>query len=363
MKIAFFTNHINEIGGVERVICNLSNYFCDVYNYDVDVISFFPCERETPAFKFNDKVKLIYCNYKDENCNKITLHTKRIKKVRELFENKDYDYIISTNPFFNIYILKNDKYINSKVIACEHGKYDSIKNFWRKLTKYFYKRAYKTVFLSNEEVKLFKENSNLKNVISIPNGIEIDNDFKEDIKREKEIISVGRYCEEKAFHKLIDIFYKLSKRNSHWTLKIVGDGELKADISKMVKDYGLEDRVKLVPFDTNIKKYYKRASIFAMSSISEGFPMVLLEAMAEGLPCIAFNIKDCFEDMIKNNENGFLIEPFNEEKYVESLEKIINDENKLKEFSLNAKKNVEKYSLGNIAGIWKNLFEDKIGGV
>ena len=97
-----------------------------------------------------------------------------------------------------------------------------------------------------------------------------------------------------------------------------------------------------------------------MTSRSEGFPMVLLEAMASGLPCVAYDCPTGPRVVIEKGENGFLIEDGNVDSFVQKLELLIEDENLRIKMGINAQESVKKYDLESIMQQWKSLFESLV---
>ena len=146
-------------------------------------------------------------------------------------------------------------------------------------------------------------------------------------------------------------------KNKRIKLYIIGDGQEYNNLNNLVNDLGLNDRVFLTGYKNKqeIEKYLLNSSIFLMASVSEGLPMVLLEAMSYGVPCIAFETDSGVNDIIENNKNGFVIKNRNEEEYINKINNLINDKNKLKGFSKKAKETSYKFSKKEILNIWYSV--------
>lgn len=114
----------------------------------------------------------------------------------------------------------------------------------------------------------------------------------------KKFLAVGRFSRlHKGFDLLIESFRIFAESNKEWTLDIVGEGVEEPTYRKMIKKYRLEDRIHIHPFTNHIQDYYSEAQIYVLSSRWEGMPLVLMEAMAHGLPIITSELAVCQEIM------------------------------------------------------------------
>ena len=137
--------------------------------------------------------------------------------------------------------------------------------------------------LAKETIEKVARNKNIK---VIPNPVKEVQLFPE-IPRENIIINIGRMVPEKGQEYLIQAFAKLDATN--WKLVILGDGRLRGNLEKQIIDLGLTGKIIMPGAINDIDEWLARSSIFVLSSISEGFPNSLMEAMAAGLPCISFD--------------------------------------------------------------------------
>ena len=143
-----------------------------------------------------------------------------------------------------------------------------------------------------------------------------------------------------------------------WQLIIVGDGILKPEIETKIKALNLQDSVILKPFTKEIEKEYLSASIYAMSSHFEGFPMVLIESISYGLAPISFDIKTGPSDIIADNQSGFLVKDNDLQGYADKLITLMCDENLRANFGTKAKALVsERFGKDAVLKLWEELFE------
>ena len=124
----------------------------------------------------------------------------------------------------------------------------------------------------------------------------------------KRFLAVGRFSRlHKGFDLLIDAFHLFAQKNSEWVLDIVGEGDEESLYRAKINEYKLEDRILLHPFTNNIQTYYSQAQVYVLSSRWEGFGLVLVEAMAHGLPVISSDLptsKEIMGDFALYFQNG-----------------------------------------------------------
>jgi glycosyltransferase involved in cell wall biosynthesis len=211
------------------------------------------------------------------------------------------------------------------------------------------------VTLTKQDAENYKKKFSAKNTICIPNPVTINTNEKSTLK-EKVVLAVGRYSYQKGFDLLLDAWNEV--HNNGWKLRIVGSGEMEFILKEKIKLYGLHDSVELLPITKNIVEHYKNASIYVMSSRHEGLPLVLIEAMAMGLPIISFDCETGPRDIIENNVTGVLVPPLDVNQLAIELECLIMDENKRSLFSNNALKLVKKFEITEIVDSWEKLFKE-----
>ena len=189
--------------------------------------------------------------------------------------------------------------------------------------------------------------------ISIPNPNTYEN-IEIIPHKEPILLFVGRLDNRsKKLFTLIDIWYRLCKLYPQWKLIIVGDGPDKDVLINKAKD------ISYIVFKgyQDPREYYEKASIFCMTSIFEGFPMCLTEAMQFGCVPIAFDSFSAVYDIIKPGETGELVKSFDKKEYVGKLIHLIDDETYRKKLSKNAFQYVKRYDIANILPKWIELIE------
>ena len=152
---------------------------------------------------------------------------------------------------------------------------------------------------------------------------------------------------------LIRAFSNIKRKD--WKLLLIGEGQLRSHYEKLIIDLKIEESIKLVGNVQDVSKYYNTAKIFVLPSNFEGFPNALIEAMSFGLACIATNCPSGPSEIIKDNENGFLI-PVNDQMDLEKKLQLLIDNSELqKQFSLKAVESTALFDAAYIADNWKEL--------
>lgn len=350
-KINIFLKDITESGGGERVCANLANAFCS--DYEVEIFSFYK-SQPNPIYELNKKVKITYLSPYD---------LKNAKGFKKIFLKSFCRYFLSLKIIFHFrqkndeILLANDGYF----VPFFKNKALKYLRIWHikapKKKKMVFNRFNTIIILSSKELEKWKKWH--KNIQVIPNFLPFISPKESDLSQ-KVVLSVGRMDkgDQKGFFRLIDIWdiVQKSKKYKEWKLHIVGDGILKEEIQDKIKIKKLEKSIILKPFIKEIEKEYLKASIYALTSHFEGFPMILLESSNYGIPSVAFDINTGPSDIIENKKNGFLISNNNLSDFVEKIQNLMDDENLRKKMGQYAKEKVKNnFSEYIIVQNWKKI--------
>ena len=184
-----------------------------------------------------------------------------------------------------------------------------------------------------------------------------DKKLEEELSKEKYCISVGRLSEPKDYETTIKAFKCLKERGIKEKLFIIGDGDLKEKLNKLIKELELEEQIFLLGMKENPYLYMKNADILIHSSRKEGFPMVLLEGMCIGVPIICSNFKTGAYELIEKEKNGEMFEIGNHEDLANKIESLLKNNELRKNYSEKSKKFVEKFYIEKIMNEYKNFIE------
>lgn len=169
------------------------------------------------------------------------------------------------------------------------------------------------------------------------------------------IVSAGRLHPVKGFDLLIKSFAQIAEKCTGWNLLILGDGEQREKLLKLIEKEGLTHRIAMPGRKKNIYDYFRACDLYVLSSRSEAFGNVLIEAMACGLPVVSFDCPYGPGEIIEHEINGILVPELDTEKLAVSLERIIKDHKKRERLAFAGKKSVGRFDEHKIDAQWENL--------
>lgn len=315
-------------GGIERVVSTLANELCSDYHIEILVKdepkSFYVLNDRVNINTINVYLKLDMISRVKRACSLFFSLLVSIIKLRSYFSKHSYDYIYVTTPLSFLECLFTFR-VSNKIIASEHGARDNYNGIY-KLIKYAYKLAKVYVLPTTEDYAYYLSKG--FPVFYVPHLRPSLPYIKTNVGQ-KFVINIGRFTADKRQSLLVRIWSRIISSNpdlNDWVLLLVGQGELKKEIEGLINELELSKNVQIVPPQKNIQDLYTQASIFALTSSSEGFGMVLLEALSFGLPVISFDCPAGPKDIIEDGKDGFLIENDNITLYESKLrELMLND--------------------------------------
>ena len=193
------------------------------------------------------------------------------------------------------------------------------------------------------------------NVAVIHNPLWFNTDTLSTVKNKRALV-VARHTYEKGFDRLFKVWKEVALQHSDWVLDIYGDNNPEYDVEKLAADYGLTHHVQFHKPVKNITDVYKESSVYLMTSRYEGFGMVLIEAMACGVPCVAFDCPSGPGEIIVDGKNGFLVPDDSIEEFMERVCDLIQDESLRSAMGANAKESSASFSIDVIMQQWDALF-------
>lgn len=356
LNICFLSGDMSRTGGTERVLSIIANELSKQKNkFNIHILSI-TNENNTSYFNLENEIKNDrILKSKDVNFKKQYFQV--VKGIRHYIKENNIDILIDVEVIASLFSIPATRFTKTKLISWEHFNFyedngSHLRIYARKLAARF---SNCIITLTEHDKQNYLNNLDIKGKVEyIYNPIEEVDDMECNIKS-KQIISVGRLTYQKGFDMLCDVAKVVLKDNKGWKWLILGDGEDKDKLRSKIKEYGLENKLILKGNVSNVEEYYKNSSLYVMTSRFEGLPMTLLEAKTYKLPIVSFNCLTGPSEIVKNNVNGYLINPENVEAMSNKLNMLMNDENKLKEFSNNAQIDIEKFKLKPIIERWEKV--------
>lgn len=321
MKKIFLVIPTLQQGGAERVASELVNRFSTYPGYQVHLVLL----ADKPLFfEVDDKVHIHQLGVKKTNCFvNLARHGLQLLKLRHLIQKHNPNAVLSFMTRYNIFTLLASSFIDVKVFVSDRSNPNKLlSNRISFLRNVLYPYASGVIAQTDLAKSVLLEKTKHNNIKVIPNPARHVQIYS-NISREKIILNAGRLVPEKGHDYLLKAFAKLKK--SDWKLVILGDGPLRPGLQKLSKELGIEKNICMPGAVKNIDEWYAKASIFAFSSISEGFPNALVEAMSAGLPCISFDCDAGPRDIIVDNQNGLLIPVGDVVQFTAKLQLLIDD--------------------------------------
>lgn len=171
-------------------------------------------------------------------------------------------------------------------------------------------------------------------------------------------ISVGRFDPVKRLPELVRIFSLVLNKLPEATLNLYGYGSDLVNIKKAIEDYKVQDSVFICEYTENVDAVYQSADLMLFSSRSEGFGLVIMEALANGCPVVSYDINYGPSDMIESGVNGFLIKDGNVELFAKKVITLLKDRSKINQMRINASHSALKYNRDDFMLRWEKIIQD-----
>jgi len=308
-------------GGAERVMAVLANGFSES-GYDTTIIS---KAHKSSFYQLGDNVKLVYPKTVVDYKNKVTILLTRLKLYLDIYKYlkaEKPDFVIPFSTTTNGVTIITCKLLGLKVIASEHNNFKLNLNSFKVwvIKRIIYPHARLLTVLTERDRNEYYGKF-MDNVIVMPNPLPLEPaENVGNLLREKIILFVGDLSrwDQKGFDNLLEVFSQISPEYQDWKLVIAGSGN-QSRLKEKIGELGLLENVSILGEVREIRTLFRESSIFALTSKWEGLPMVLLEAMSQGLACIAF---DCFtgpRELITDRRDGILVEDQNLNAFVAGL--------------------------------------------
>ena len=374
MHILYIYAEISIKGGTDKILVEKANYLVN-HGYDVTIVT--ESQMGKPlSFKLEDKVCHIDLDldfgkqYTQGTFRRFLTYSSLMRKYKSRLKkvvNKQRPDIIISAMGRSLSLLSKMDYDGVKIgeahttkmhlrslhlMEQRGGVFNIIAKYMRwKMCRYASKLDAMVLLTPNDE-------EDWKSVVKtcvISNPISF---FPEEGAAlvKKQVIMVGRYNDAKGYDYLIPAWEIVHQRHPDWMLNVYGSGELRDQVIEWIREKHLESTIMMHDPVDNIMEKYLDSSICVLSSRYEGFSLVILEAMACGIPVVSFDCPHGPRNIIKNGDDGLLIEYLNYQALADGICKLIEDDGLRMLFGKNARKNVLRFSKDSIMEQWENLF-------
>ncbi|MHA7819574.1 MAG: glycosyltransferase family 4 protein [Erythrobacter sp.] len=348
-------------GGSERVVTTLANYFAEqgrevgIANFDApDFAPFYPLAEQVELYRLNLPAP------SGGLPAQLWQTARRISALERVYREFKPDAVISFLTKANVMAVLAARRSRVPVIVSERNN-PTIQRFnliWRMARVYTYPKAFSFVTMTKGAADYYPQSQRPRTRI-IPNPVQLPQGWQ-DRRMGNTITAVGRLTGQKQFHLLIEAFASIAAQFPSWNLTIWGEGDLRKDLEEQRARLGLEDRISLPGLTEQPGQWVETADLLVLSSAYEGWPNVIVEAMAAGLPVISFDCEHGVTDMIDDGVSGRLVAQGCVAGLASAMANLLGDAEARQRLAENALKASERYETDVIASQWMQIVEEAL---
>lgn len=355
MKVCYLIQDITTRGGTERTTCCLADEMVR-QGHSVTVVSVFHAYSHV-AYPMDKRVRVVFVadeRYDGEMSmlRRFGLMLKQILRIRRCDALREADVVVSQKLLASL--LACYAGWAHKAMACEHYRYGMYNAAIRRYRNHLYNRFRGLVVLTDNDKQQFEQHG-VKRVFVVENMVSIE-PLPWHGAASKAALSVGRLDKQKGYDLLLEAIAQHKKELTDWRFDIFGDGAERQALIEQRRQLGIEAQVRFLPFTQEIEQEYARHAFYVMSSRFEGFPMVLLEAAAAGLPIVSFNCKEG-PGVLLQHGGGLLVEAENIGRLGDAIVRMATDDALRNTLHTQTGAVVAPYSPEAIYTKWINVFE------
>jgi len=366
-RIVICTDQIYLHGGIEKVMSTKVNYWANLPDVEVVIITS-EQQNNPPRYQLDPRVQLIDLgvNYNRQKSyftgENVLKAAKHFVRQRNLLNKLQPQAMISPSFSFDHFWLP---FIKSEAILIKErhsSRYSDdearqnpslIKKIKLGFFDWIESRYDYIVVLNNDEQRYVHTG----NAVVIPNPITLSDEFAK--LENKQVIAAGRISPVKQFDLLIDAWALVYQYQPDWQLHIYGEDYLdtKAKLDQKIIDLGLNEVIKIKNSVPSLETILSDYSIYAMTSESECFPTVLLEALSVGVPVVSFDCPNGPRNIILDGQDGVLVSQYDIQSFALAMIDMMQNQSKRQKMGTYAKQNVKRFSTQNVMGQWQQLLK------
>lgn len=369
MKLLFFLHSLSS-GGAERVTATLANYWAKK-GWQVTIVTV--TGNESDFYSLDKTIQRIALGLDQASANTLSgllNNAKRVNELRRVLRQIEPSVAISMMSTANCLLALAGSGLPLRKIGSERTYPPALPlgRVWERMRRWCYPRLDVLVAQTEDAADWLRKNAPARAVEVIFNPISFPLEKHEPIVQpyitkqaggigRYTLLAVGRLGKEKGFDTLLDVFASLASRHPNWQLVILGEGKLRGALEEKITTLQLTESVYLPGAVGNVGDWYDAADAYVLTSLYEGFPNTLLEALAHGLPAVAVDCDTGPRDIIRHNTNGFLIPLKDPVGLYEALDLLMCNEKLRKKFGECAIEVRQQFSVQSVADMWESLFD------
>lgn len=370
MKLVIFVHSLGR-GGAERVSANLANYLVDA-GWTVSIVTLTDATRD--RYELRPAVRRIGLGLDQESPHALAAianNFRRVRALRRQLVQERPDAAIGMMNTASVLLMLAARGLGIVLIGAERGNPSTVQlgRAWTRLRNAAYRRLHSLVALTPEAARWLADHAGARNIAVIPNAVvwPLPDQFPAvdpasvGVVGRKRLLAVGRLTKVKGYDRLLEAFARLAARHADWELVIVGEGPERQALQLQSARSGLTAQVILAGEAGNVADWYRSADIAVLTSRHEGFPNVVLEAMAHGLVCVSFDCEAGPRNIIRHGVDGLLVKDQDIGALETALGQLMNDPDMRARFGAQAKTVRDRFDLTRIMGQWRDLIAGKVG--
>jgi GalNAc-alpha-(1->4)-GalNAc-alpha-(1->3)-diNAcBac-PP-undecaprenol alpha-1,4-N-acetyl-D-galactosaminyltransferase len=348
-------------GGAERSVALMANYWAE-RDWTNTIITFSP-PNEVPAFSLHQSIHRVNLGpfSPPRRVPRVNELVRRQRSLRKSLTQIRPDIVVSFLDWASVETVIALHGLDIPVVAAVRSdpRHEPPQRLWRTLRSIAYRYCSFVVFQSEWEQSYFSIPIQNKSLI-IPNAVPRPAlcHSKSTGSTSRRIVSLGRLAPEKRFDLLISAFAMISNEQRDWNLTIWGEGPERPKLTRLRDSFRLAERVSLPGATTAPEQVLAEADLFVLTSLYEGFPNALCEAMASGLPVISFALPGAVSDIVRHQVDGMLVEPGNVQSLARVMNQVLPDENLRGRLGRRAIEVVDRFSVDAQMSKWTRLVMD-----
>lgn len=358
MNVCFLLNGFSENGGIGRAVSILAGGLSQEPMDTIHAISFFD-EGKPDFFPLDERIARSFLFDKPITMKKAMI-TGGAGQLRGYIKRNRIDILVACGALYFPLSILACLGLKSRCICWEHSNLQTIEDHaFQRICRWSGAMAADgVVLLTKRDYGRYIKKYKRKGVYQIYNPIDpaIFLEYANYQPDSKKIISAGRLSPPKNYETIIEIAGVVLNHFPEWQWDIYGEGELHQKLDRRIRERGLQGRLFLRGQRENLYALYKEYSFLVMTSLREGFPMVLLEAGASSLPLISFDIDTGPDEIIEDGKNGYLITAFDQDEMIRRIEALIQDRELRIAMAASSREHVKPFDLEGVLHEWREIF-------
>ncbi|MSP93790.1 MAG: glycosyltransferase family 4 protein [Alphaproteobacteria bacterium] len=356
--------HALSLGGVQRILVDHTRCWAEE-NHAVTVIT--ENDESQDAYRLHPDINRIVLGWSGPKRGPIRIIRAILALRREIVRQRP-DVVVGFGGIYALFVVLATLGLSCRRIGCEFG--DPTRNRLRSIGEFLRRRSYRYLDAVTGETDAvrdwLKHNTSARRAVTIPKSVQwpllptgpgpAPDHFVEPLR--KIIIAAGRLSPEKQFDALIAAFATIAAARPGWIAVILGEGPCRPALEAQIEAFGLKTRVLLPGQASDMATWYRRASLVAVTSATEGGPNVLIEGLAHGVPAISFDCDYGPRTIIRDGLDGALVPPGDVAALARTMAQLMDDDALRARMSARPPEARERFSEENLMGHWNALFRE-----